>query len=606
MDNSNNNIPSSTINNNFNSHEPEIPPQNIPENPPSPSNRLNLPMEFNNYPMPNRKNTMSNRGLDDSDFPKKKFKQLSTKRDFSLNNYSLDIEGAAPRSNSIFTNKTDFTLKNQDIESTSPKKLIPEKTNKPNYNLSNRDIEGTLPRGHHVFHTSRHCNPLNPVYPLPSCGAKFPPEVPKFLRDTLDVRDIPGATAKKRQVICETEHNYMDVYRRNRDDDILLSHKKLYKGNKNRIYNSLDFRDVYKNPPFSNRHTNPLEPRYRYDYKMAEINSNGKNKIDSLVYGEIEGNRPVVFSKYNNERYGKGMNTNDIQGAQPSTKSSYAKFEIKHKHPLKYSAEDIVGAHHDTLLKSMITTRNTNPLDPKYQFLGDKGMDFDEDSRKFRAKFDYSSLYDFYYNNSKVAIKQRNDEMKKNNKNNNKVNPDEEKANNKSDNYNKKIFFNFGEDKKVYPVDKVDNSENEKKQLIGEEYLKMIQKRERNSNSPIHTGGNNNNRARSAEKDNDKFIEKKIKEDFPDIKDIPEFNEYNKFNDKNYAKPEVFYPYQHEQYIIPTNPNNKSGKDVSIKVLQDLQNNFENARNEKKPKINNSSTYANQLDKFISKFPGMK
>ena len=595
MDNSNNNLPSSTINNNFNNHNPSTPPGNKPENY-SPTLGINLPMEFNYYPMPNRKDSMSNRCLDDTDFPKKKFKQLSTKRDFSLNNYSLDIEGAAPRSNSIFTNKTDFTLKNQDIEKTSPTKLIPDKTNKPNYNLSNRDIEGTLPRGHHVFHTSRHCNPLNPVYPLPSCGTKFPPEVPKFLRDTLNVRDIPGAIAKTKNPICETEHNYMDVYRRNRDDEILLSHKKFYKGNKNKIYNSLDFRDVYTNPPFSNRHTNPLEPKYRYDCKMTEINSNGKNKIESLVYGEIEGNRPVVFSKYNNERYGKGMKTSDIQGAQPSTKSSYAKFEIKHKHPLKYNAEDIVGAHHDTLLKSMVTTRNTNPLDPKYQFLGDKGMDFDEDSRKFRAKFDYSYLYDFYYNNSKIAIKQRNDEMKKNNKNNEVR--DEEKEKSKNDNLNKKIFFNFGEDKKVYPIDKIDNTENEKKQLAGEEYLKMIQKRE--SNSPQH------NRAQSAEKGNDKFIEKRIKEDFPDIKDIPEFNEFNKFNDKNYTKPDVFYPYQHEQYIIPTNPNHKSGKEVSIKVLQDLQNNFENIRNEKKPKANNSNTYANQLDKFISKFPGLK
>ena len=79
---------------------------------------------------------------------------------------------------------------------------------------------------------------------------------------------------------------------------------------------------------------------------------------------------------------------------------------------------------------------------------------------------------------------------------------------------------------------------------------------------------------------------------------------------RQYSQPETqhnpFYPYQHEQYIIPTNPNHKSGKEVSIKVLQDLQNNFENIRNEKKPKANNSNTYANQLDKFISKFPGLK
>ena len=599
MEEPNNNFPSSTINNNLNNPEPLIPQQNIPENPPQ-SPEIKLPMEFNNYPMPNRKDSMSNRCLDETDFPKRKFKQLSTKRDFSLNNYSLDIEGAAPRSNSIFTNKTDFTLKNQDIEKTSPKKIIPDKTNKPNYNLSNRDIEGTLPRGHHVFSTSRHCDPLNPVYPLPSAGIKFPPEVPKFLRNTLDVRDIPGAVAKENKInYCETDHNYMDVYRRNRDDDILLSHKKLYKGNKNILYNSLDFRDVYKNPPFSNRHTNPLEPKYKYDYKMTEINNFGsKNKIDSLVYGEIEGNRPVVFSKYNNERYGKGMKTGDIEGAQPNTTSSYAKFLMKYRHPLKYSAEDIVCAHHDTLLKSMITKRNTNPLDPKYKYLGDKGMDFDEDSRKFRAKFDYSSLYDFYYNNSKVAIKQRNDEMK-NNQKNNIIKKDVEKNLNKNENAKKKIFFNFGEDKKVYNVEKVDNTENEQKKLAGESYLKILNERE--NKSP------RNYRAHSAENENEKIIEEKIKQDFPDPKDIPEFKEYNKFNDKNYSKPEVYYPYHHEQYIIPSNPNNKSGKDVSIKVLQDLQNNFENARDFKKGKnISGSNTYASQMDKFISKFPGIK
>ena len=602
MDDSNNNLQPSTINNNFNIQQPLIIQQNKPEILPQ-SNNLELPMEFNNYPMPNRKDSMSHRCLDETDFPKRKFKQLSTKRDFSLNNYSLDIEGAAPRSNSIFTNKTDFTLKNQDIEKTSPKKLIVEKSNKPNFILSNRDIEGSLPRGHHCFTSSRHCNPLNPIYPLPSAGIRYPQEIPRFLRNTLDVRDIPGATSKKNKIICETEHNYMDVYRRNRDDEILLSHKKFYKGNKNRLYNSLDFRDVYKNPPFSNRHTNPLEPKYKYDYKMTEINSNGRNNIDSLIYGEIEGNRPVVFSKYNNERYGKGMNTNDIQGAQPNTTSSYAKFQIKHKHPLKYNAEDIIGAHHDTLLKSIITKRNTNPLDPKYQFLGDKGMDFDEDSRKFRAKFDYSSLYDFYYNNSKIAIKQRNEEMKKDNKDKNIC--EEKKEISGVGGKNQKIFFNFGEDKKVYNTDKVDNSENEKKKLVGEKYLEMLQNRENDlKDSPIRI----HHRSYSSENENNKIIEEKIKKDFPDPKDIPEFNEYNKFDDKNYSKPEIYYPYQHEQYIIPTNPNNKTGKDVSIKVLQDLQNNFENDRDYKKSKnsYNNSNTYANQLDKFISKFPGIK
>ena len=364
MDSENNNLPSKEINSQLQQNQPSSPENNSNKN--NSSRNYNLPMEFNFYPMPKRKDSMSNRCLDETDFPIKKFKQLSTKRDFSLNNYSLDIEGASPRSNSIFTNKIDYSLKNEDIEKSSPNKIIPEKTNKPNFNLTNKDIEGTEPRGHHCFNTSRHVDPLNPKYPLPSCPDKYPLLVPKFLRDTLDVRDIQGATVKKNLVnYSETEHNYMDVYRRNRDDHILLSHKKLYKGNKYKFYNSLDFRDVYSKAPYSKRQTNPLEPKYKYDYTMTEVNNNFTDKKkpspQSLVYGEIEGNRPVVFSKYNNERYGKGMKTEDIPGAQPSTTSGYSKFELKYKHPLKYSAEDIVGAHHDTIKKSITTKRNTNP-----------------------------------------------------------------------------------------------------------------------------------------------------------------------------------------------------------------------------------------------------
>ena len=330
---------------------------------------------------------------------------------------------------------------------------------------------------------------------------------------------------------------------------------------------------------------------------MTEINKNNDNKIDSLVYGEIEGNRPVVFSKYNNERYGKGMNTLDIPGAQPDTRSSHSKFKIKYKHPLKYSAEDIIGAHPDTLLRSIVTKRNTNPLEPKYKYLGDKALEFDEDSRKFRAKFDYSSLYDFYYNNSKIAIKQRNDEMKNNNKN---IFVDK-KENNKRENKNKKSYFNFGEDKKAYPNEKFNNSEYGKKQIVGEKFLNLIQKRENNS-----LNSSNNNNLYKPEMENDKLIEQRMKEDFPDIKDIPEFKEYNQSKDKNYVKPEVFYPYQHEDYIIPTNPNDKNGNKVTIKVLQDLQSNYENFKDEKKGKGNNSNSLENQLDNYINRFPGLK
>ena len=597
MDSENNNMPSKEISQEIPQYQPPSPENDSHKN--IPSRNLNLPMEFNFYPMPKRKDSMSNRGLDETDFPKRKFKQLSTKRDFSLNNYSLDIEGAAPRSNSIFTNKIDYSLKKEDIEKTSPKQIIPEKTNRPNFNLSNKDIEGTEPRGHHCFSTSRHLDPLNPRYPLPSCNDKFPPLVPKFLRDTLDVKDIPGATVKKNLVnYSENEHNYMDVYRRNRDDHILLSHKKLYKGNKYKFYNSLDFRDVYTKPPYSKRQTNPLEPKYKYDYTMTEVNNNlsnrNKNGRPSLLYGEIEGNRPVVFSKYNNERFGKGMKTEDIPGAQPSTTSSISKFELKYNHPLKYKPEDIIGAHHDTILKSIVTKRNTNPLDPKYTFLGDKGREFDEDSRKFRARFDYSSLKDFYYNNSKTAIKQRKEEIEKNNKLKEKEKNSDLNLEKKEDKKVEYTFSKFGEDKKIYPVEKLDNSEYDKKMKVGEKYLELLKQRENKSQI--------NKRALTEEKDNS--IEKEIKDNFPDPKEMPEFNENININEKTYTKPEIYYAYQHEEFILPSDPNNKSGKDMSIKALQDLQNNYESAKFAKN--LKSSGTYASKLDRFVRKFPGLK
>jgi hypothetical protein len=381
----------------------------------------------------------------------------------------------------------------------------------------------------------------------------------------------------------------MDVYRRNRDDHILLSHKKLYKGNKNKIYNPLDFRDVYKNKPYSNRHTNPLEPKYKYDYNMTEVNKNLSNPKDiaqPVVYGEIEGNRPVVFSKYNNERYGKGMKTEDIPGAQPSTTSSYSKFELKYKHPLKYSAEDIVGAHHDTIIKSIITKRNTNPLEPQYKFLGDKGFDFDADSKKFRERYDYSSLKEFYYNNSKIAIKQRQEEMEKNNKK-----KEEEKNKNLKNNQKPKdkeityTFSKFGEDKKIYPVEKVENTEFDNKIKAGEKYLKILQGKENRT-----------------EIDNN--LDKEIKDNFPDPNEMPEFNDNENYNKKNNNKYVLTYRFQHDQFILPSEPNNKSGKDMSIKALQDLQNNFENSKYEKNPK--RSGTYESQMDKFIRKYPGLK
>ena len=69
-----------------------------------------------NYPTPSRKDTMFLSTIGPNDAPMKKFKQLDTSRDWSINLYNLDIEGSSPRRFGALNQKIDFTNKNDDIE----------------------------------------------------------------------------------------------------------------------------------------------------------------------------------------------------------------------------------------------------------------------------------------------------------------------------------------------------------------------------------------------------------------------------------------------------------------------------------------------------------
>ena len=321
---------------------------------------VKLPMEFNNYPMPKRSETMAEKNLGPEDFPIKKFKYIDTKRTFSLSNYNLDIEGACPRKYGVFHQKKHYGLTNLDIEKSSPSPLY-KFINKKDFTNTNKDIEGTIPRGHHSIVTNRHLDPLCPKYDFPGYKEKFPaPETDmKFIRDSIDVKDIPGAQSNCGRKMHIQTRNLLDKFRRERDDELFVSHRKLYKGNKES--DSLNFKDVYGAKEFSKRRTNPLDPRYKLD------DVEGKKVVD---YADIDGSHPVVFSKFNFSKVNKGNNTDDIVGAQPDTKSAFAKFKIKHKRPLKYISEDIIGAHSGTLKKGIITKRCLNPLTPKIPIFG--------------------------------------------------------------------------------------------------------------------------------------------------------------------------------------------------------------------------------------------
>ena len=142
-----------------------------------------------NYPSLNRKDLMYMSTINSTDIPFKYFKKLNTNRNWSINLYNLDIPGTSPRKIGAFNKKIDYINKTDDIDRSWSKQLHVG-LKKPEYNLSNKDIEFSSP-GCVKIKTNRHLNPLQPKYQF-SKSEKLPYEVPRFLRDNIQVSDIEG------------------------------------------------------------------------------------------------------------------------------------------------------------------------------------------------------------------------------------------------------------------------------------------------------------------------------------------------------------------------------------------------------------------------------
>jgi hypothetical protein len=110
-------------------------------------------------------------------------------------NSVADIDGATssvPYGNK-YSNKPARTQ--EDIPMSRSRSLTRDR-NSRDLSLYLDDIEGTRHSiRDRMMRTNRHINPLNPEYTLPAfMPTDIPP--PKFIRDTLDVRDIDGASAR--------------------------------------------------------------------------------------------------------------------------------------------------------------------------------------------------------------------------------------------------------------------------------------------------------------------------------------------------------------------------------------------------------------------------
>jgi hypothetical protein len=311
--------------------------------------------QYNNCHLLSRKDTMYLSSLNSNDFPIRKFRQMPSKREWSLNLYNLDIQGSSPRKFGLLTKKIDFTNNNKDIEKSSPSQLFKKVI--PNYSLSCKDIQGATP--HHLkSHIVRCTNPLNPKYNLPKTETTKQEEnidnnkKPKFIKDNLKIDDIEGARPKK-------IGNFFLRNNMNKDDIKGSFPRPRYV--RKEFFNSIDYSDIQKIKHKRKKDLNPLNPVYNWNYSINNVNYN---------VGPIEKNQPKPFSdiKY---KFPYNLSNEDIEGSKPGSKNKFRIFKGSNS---CLNIGDINGAIHGSLLKGIKTKRNLNPLTPNYRYLGEEEL----------------------------------------------------------------------------------------------------------------------------------------------------------------------------------------------------------------------------------------
>ena len=228
-------------------------------------------------------------------------------------NYNLrtdDIDGAQYKPPKVYNHN--FQLDISDIDGTKTKPMVNE-SKKPVDIMSVDDIEGAKPRiQRQLPHSARITNPLNPQYQLPT-KPEPPIPVPKFIRDSVNVDDIPGAHSKSYQT-DKPPRDIMNVndipgaHPRKRiltlDPDGTCNGLKLT----NTCSRSLQVKDINNDGIFkSTRVTNPLNPVYYYDGQKIEATDYGKHFPPNLP------KNPIDFPN----------STKDIEGAQADTSTAW-------------------------------------------------------------------------------------------------------------------------------------------------------------------------------------------------------------------------------------------------------------------------------------------
>ena len=344
-----------------------------------------------------KNNTMYLSTINKNDAIIRPFKKMVTQRDWSANLYNLDIESSMPRRFGVFTNKVDFINKVDDIERSNPK-ILHYPLNKPEYNLTNKDIEKSSPQMNHLK-TKRCTNPLEPKYNLPKVE-EYPPEIPKFIRDSIDIKDISGARPQK-----YFQWKTRETFPLNNHGIEGSKTKETYvRKNLGSIkYHYIDYSELTVDIFKTKRNTNPLDPIYGF-----------KKNEEIFKYGPIEKSKPHTQYPF---FYQPALNLklDDIKGTNIGSKNKINKFNGNN---YELTTQDIKGCNVGSLKKGIVTQRCTNPLMPNYQYPGAKelqGFKFGEYSKKQRAKSVITEHNNLKTNNNNDINKNKKEETKKEN-----------------------------------------------------------------------------------------------------------------------------------------------------------------------------------------------
>ena len=502
-----------------------------------------------NYPSLSRKDLMYLDSIRSTDFPIRKINRINSNRDWSTNLYNLDIEKSVPYRSNIFTNKTDFINKVDDIEFAQPKKerlLI-----KPNFILNVRDIEKAYPKkANHV--SQRHVNPLNPVYKLPSFKMPTPLPPPKFIRDSMDISDIEKAKPNK---LYPLKMRPAKTY-----DEIGGNHpKKPYE--RKIFYDSMNYNDVSKTIK-KFRNTNPLDPEY-----------------DKQYGGYIEGSKPCLpFYDFNADNSKNALSNDDIYGSFPGSKNYYANFRYDNKE--RYETNDILGASADSRKYGIMTKRCTNPLQPEYQYIGNSDV-----IDCFGEIIDHNNNYK--NNKNKTIIR---------NMSNPSIGSFNNYENGNNNNYIKNNFNYNNNNSLYYSQDYHNIIRNDRNKRKMSKSLSCV---EMNKNMPIK-----NIKINIDKNDNNK--ENDINMDLPDY-----YEDKPNFNPELYKKPVPSFESKHDSVLLLGKSNNLKNENNFIRNFSNLkiQRGFQTTDNSKNgydtlyQKLNtlDNNTYEDQLKYSINR-----